>query len=178
MKQKFTILLAAVFTLLVINSADSNATNLGVLDIEKVAKDAKAVSDIQSKVSKKQEEYQKSINKKQTDLEAEQKKLEAKKNLLTKEAFEKEQVAFAKKIDELKEFVDKRQASLKKASTSGMEKVNEEMKDIVAAIAKEKQLDAIVPSSQVVYAIDSMDITDEVVKRLNKKVTKVSVSFE
>ncbi len=176
MKKNFSVLLVAFFALLI--AQNSNATDIAVLDIEKVAKESKAVVDIQGKVTKKQEQFQKDINKKQGELEAEQKKLESKKNILAKDAFEKEQIAFSKKIDELKTFVEKKQSSLKKASEAGMTKVNEEMKIIVAEIAKEKQVEVILPSSQIVYAIDSIDVSNEVIVRLNKKLTKVSVSFE
>lgn len=179
MKQKFIALFVAAFAVLALasNSFAANA-NIAVLDIEKIAKEAKAVHDIQNKVTKKQDEYQKEINKKQTSLESEQKKLESKKNILSKEAFEKEQKDFEKKIDELKTFVEKKQNSLKKASADGMTKVNDKMKDIIAEMAKEKDLQVILPTSQIVFSVDNLDISEEVLERLNKKITKVDVKFE
>jgi len=176
MKHKITILLASFATLFAINAAC--AGEIGVLDIEKIAKESKAVADVQNKVTKKQDEFQKEINKKQAELESDQKKLESKKNILSKEAFEKEQKEFEKKIDALKAFVEKKQASLKKASADGMAKINDKMKDIVADIAKEKQLTIIFPISQVAFSVDSLDISSEVITKLNKDVTKVDVKFE
>ncbi len=178
MKNKLLILITAIFATFAFATAESKAENIAILDIEKIAKDAKAVHDIQSKVSKKQDEYQKEINKKQATLESEQKSIESKKNILSKEGFAEEQKKFEKKIDELKAFVEKRQAALKKASTDGMAKVNEEMKSIITDIAKEKQLTIILPASQVVFSADNLDITNEVLEKLNKKVTKISVKFE
>ena len=176
MKNKFLSL--AAISLLTLIASKSFAGEIAVLDIEKIAKESKAVHDIQAKVSKKQDEFQKEITKKQTDLESEQKKLEAKKNHLSKEGLEKEQKAFEKKIDALKELVEKRQNSLKKASTDSMAKVNDKMKEIISEIAKEKSLNLIVPSSQVVFSNDNLDISAEVLDKLNKKVTKVDVKFE
>ena len=178
MKQKFTILLAAVFSLALAASNANAGENIAVLDIEKIAKESKAVHDIQNKVTKKQDEFQKEITKKQESLEAEQKKLEAKKNILSKEAFEKEQKAFEKKIDDLKTFVEKKQNSLKKASADSMSQVNDRMKDIISEVAKEKELTLILPASQIVYSADNSDISAEVLERLNKKITKVSVKFD
>ncbi len=176
MKQKFTFLAVAFFALFAV--ASSNAAEIAVLDIEKIAKESKAVHDIQGKVTKKQEEYQKEITKRQASLESDQKKLEAKKNQLSKEAFEKEQKEFEKKIDSLKELVDKRQNSLKKASADSMAKVNDKMKDIITELAKEKSLTLILPASQVVFSADNLDISAEVLEKLNKKVTKIDVKFE
>lgn len=174
MKQKFTILLA-IFALFAFSS--SFAGEIAVLDIEKIAKESKAVHDIQNQVSKKQDQFQKEITKKQSSLESDQKKLEAKRNILSKEAFEKEQKSFESKIEELKELVDSRQATLKKASADSMSEVNDKMKDIIGEIAKEKALTLIIPSSQVVFSVDSLDISDEVLERLNKKVKKIRVKF-
>lgn len=174
MNKRFLTLLAvsAFFTF------NAQAAGIGILDVEKIVKESTAMRDIQSKVSKKQDEYQKEVTKKQTALEAEQKKIEGKKSLLSKEAFEKETTAFEKKVDELKTFVDKKQNSLKKASVDSMSKVNDKIKDIIADISKEKELDAIVPASQALYYRDDLDISAEVLSRLNKKITKVDVKFE
>lgn len=49
-----------------------------------------------------------------------------------------------------------------------MGKVNDKVKSIVAEIAKEKNLDIIVPSSQTLYFKDELDITAEVLASLNK----------
>jgi Skp family chaperone for outer membrane proteins len=59
-----------------------------------------------------------------------------------------------------------------------MSKVNDEIKTIIADISKEKSLDLIVPAAQTLYYKDELDISNEVLKRLNKEVTKVKVSFE
>lgn len=179
MKHKFLInkivltILFAIFTI-----ANSNASSIGILDLEKIIKDSKAMRDIQNKVNKKQDEYQKEVSKKQTDLENEQKTIEAKKSVLSKEGFEKEVQKFEKKVDDLKTFVDRKQNSLKKASMESMSKVNENIKEIIGEIAKDKSFDVIIPASQTVYYADALDITEEVLKKLDKMITKVEVKFE
>lgn len=159
-------------------SANAFAGSIAVLDVEKIVKDSTAMRDIQAKVTKKQDEYQKEVTKKQKDLEAEQKRIESKKNILAKEALEKETKKFEEKVDDLKAFVDKKQNSLKKASMDSMSKVNDKIKDIIAELSKEKDIDLIVPTSQTLFYKDEMDISAEVLKRLNKKITKVDVKFE
>jgi Skp family chaperone for outer membrane proteins len=134
--------------------------------------------DIQNKVSKKQEEYQKDVTKKQKALEAEQKKIEGKKNVLSAEALEKETATFEKKVEDLKTFVEKKQNSLKKASLDSMSKVNDKIKEIIAEISKEKDFEIIVPSNQALFYKDELEISGEVLAKLNKKITKVDVKFE
>jgi outer membrane protein len=174
MNKKFITLLALYSFI----SLNASAGEIGILDVEKIVKESSAMRDIQGKVSKKQDEYQKDVTKKQSSLEAEQKKIESKKNVLSKEALEKESQAFEKKVEDLKTFVEKRQNSLKKASLDGMSKVNDKIKDIIAEISKEKNLDVIIPSQQALYYKDELDISAEVLTKLNKKITKVDVKFE
>lgn len=173
--KKNLIALTAAFVLLAFNA---KAESIAVLDVEKIVKESTAMRDIQSKISKKQDEYQKDVTKRQKELEAEQKKLESKKNVLAKDALEKEAKEFEKKVDDLKTLVDKKQNILRKASTDSMGKVNEEIKDIIAAIAKEKGYDLIVPAGQTLFYKNEMDISADVLKALNKKITKVNVKFE
>ncbi len=172
---KHLLALSAIFALF---ATSANAGGIGILDVEKIVKESVAMRDIQNKITKKQDEYQKEVTKKQSALEAEQKKLEGKKNMLSKEALEKEVTTFEKKVDDLKTFVDKKQNSLKKASMDGMGKVNDKIKDIIADISKEKDLDVIMPSAQALYYKDELDISEEVLTRLNKKITKADVKFE
>jgi outer membrane protein len=167
-----------IFAVSALISFNASAAGIGVLDVEKIVKESSAMRDIQKKISSKQDDYQKEVTKKQDDLESEQKRIEGKRNVLSKEAFEKETKAFEKKIDDLKTFVDKKQNSLKKASMDSMGKVNDKIKDIIADISKEKDFEVIIPSSQTLYYKDALDISDEVLKRLNKKITKADVKFE
>ncbi len=169
---------AIISTAIALFTFNANAGGIGILDVEKIVKESSAMRDIQNKVSKKQDVYQKEVTKKQDELEAEQKRIESKRSVLSKEAFEKETKTFEKKVDDLKDFVEKKQNSLKKASMEAMSKVNDKIKDIISDLAKEKEFDIIVPSSQALYYKDNLDISTEVLKRLNAKITKVDVKFE
>lgn len=159
-------------------SVDARASGIGILDVERIMKESIAMRDFQSKIEKKEDEYRKEVEKKQTELDAEQKRIEGKRSILSKEAFDKEVAGFDKKLDSLKTFVDRKQSSLKKASIDAMSKLNDNVRDIFADIAKDRGLDVIVPASQAVYYKDELDVTDDVLKKLNKKITKIDVKFE
>jgi len=159
-------------------TSEAMSSQIGVLDVDKIIQESTAVIDIQKKVDAKKSAYEAEITKKQTQLESEQKKIEDKKSTLSKEAFDKEVKNFEAKVEDLKTYIDRKQNSLKKASIDAMSKVNDKVKAIVTEIAKEKKLDAIIPSSQTLYYKDELDITPEVLANLNKKITKVDVKFE
>lgn len=155
----------------------AKGTEIAVINIEKISKDAKAVKYIAKKISAKRDKYQKEIAKKEESLKKEKKRIEAKKSILSRDALLKEQEKFFKKVEDLKKLAQKRDKTLKSAYTDSIKKVNEEVSEIVASVAKEQQIHLVLPASQVVFSIESLDITNEVIRRLNKKMTEVKVRF-
>lgn len=175
MKNKLLIITASLFFF---TTSFANASEVAVLDIDKIVKESKAMKYIQNRLSKQQDKYQQLVTDKQEKLEKEQKKLEGKKSVLSKEKFQEEVTIFEGKVDELKEFVDRKQNNLKKASLDAMSVVNEAVKEIVAQIAKEKDIDIIIQANEALYFRDDMDISEEVLTKLNKKITKVTIKFD
>jgi outer membrane protein len=163
-----------------VNSANAahSVTTIAVIDAEKVLKESLAMTDIQNKVVKKQEEYQKEVNKKQNSLEEEKRKIESKKNTLSKEKFAKEEQVFNKKVEDFKNYVEKRQNTLQKSSLEAVSKVNEVLKKVVSDIAKEKSFQVVLNNSQAIFYEESIDISVDVISKLNKAIEKVEVKFE
>jgi len=156
---------------------NASATEIAVIDVDQIVKESKAMQYLQKKVSQKQEEYQKEVTKRQNSLEKEQKSIEGKKSVLSEKAFKNEVEEFEKKVVKLRNFVDRRQNSLKKASLDAMSKINDEIKEIITDLSEEKGFDAIIPASGTLYFKNALDVSDEVLKRLNKKITRVKVRF-
>ena len=165
------LLLVTIFA----NFGTANAQNIAVVDLENVLKNCDAMKDAQQKISKKQSTFQKEIDKKQESLEKESKQINAKKSVLSDDAFAKEQDKFSKKIDDLKEVVNSRQESLKKSSLDAISKINDKVKEVVEEIRKEKNLDVILSSASTIYHNDNLDISSDVIARLNKKISKIDV---
>jgi outer membrane protein len=148
---------------------------IGVVDLENVLENCQAMKDAKAKISKKQAGFQKEIDKKQEALEKESKQISAKKGVLSEDAFAKEQEKFSKKVNDLKDFVNAKQDILKKASLESVSKINEKVKESVEEVRKEKNLDLIISSSSTVFYKDELDLSAEITKKLNKKISKVEI---
>lgn len=177
MKQK--IISLVISTLLAFSAASASAASfeVGVVDLNKISKESKAVADVQKKVGQKQDDFQKDVDKKKKAVEGEVKAFQEKAAKMKKPEAEKTQKELQKKLDDLKQYADKKQATLKTALNDGLNKVNDEMQKIVASIAKDKGLKVVVSSAQVVFSDKSTEITDEVIDQLNDKISKVDVKF-
>lgn len=167
-------LFVALFTAFNANALE----NVAIIDIDQISKDAKVVKYIAKKISKQRDRYQKEISKKEKGLEKEKEKIEAKKSILSQEALEKQQKKFIEKVRDLKEFAAKRDKTLKSAYSESIKKVNEKVGEIVSEIAQEQELALVLPASQVVYSLDSLDITAQVIEKLDKKMSRVKVRFK
>lgn len=174
--KSFAILFASLFlTAAFANAQTANATNIAVVDLENVLKNCDAMKDAQQKISKKQAGFQKEIDKKQEALEKESKQVSAKKGVLSDDAFNKEQEKFSKKVDDLKELVNSRQDTLKKSSLDVINKVNDKIKEVIDEVKEEKKLDLIITAQSTIYYQDDLNISEDVLKKLNKKISKIDV---
>ncbi len=175
-KLKFLTVVSVILAFFSINA--SALENVAIIDIDKISKEAKVVKYIAKEISNKRDIYQKEISSKEKKLEDERKKIEAKKNILSEEALENQQKKFIEEVKDLKEFAAKRDKTLKDAYSEAINKVNEKVGEIVSEIAKKQNLALVLPSSQVVYSTDNLEITDEVIKELDKKMSKTKVAFK
>ena len=171
MKKLFTLIFFATF----LNLSVANAGGVGVVNLEEVLKSSTAIKDAQKKIAGKQAKFQKEIDEKQNALEAESKKIQAKKSVLSESAFEKEQDKFLAKVDKLKELVDSRQDSLKESSLDAIAKINAKIREVVEEIRAENDYDVVIPAVSAIAQKDGVEITDEVSKRLNKRLSTVKI---
>ncbi len=171
----FGLLLLNIFVCSAAYSAQGQA--IATIDIDRISKEAKVVKNIADQISKKRDKFQKEITKEEKKLEKEKKKLDAKKGVLSDSALQEEQKKFFKKVEKLKNNATKKDKILKNAYAKSIKKVNDMVGEIVDELAKEGSFSVVLPSSQVVYATNDLDITTKAIERLNKKVSKMKVKF-
>ncbi len=174
-KKTFSIILC----FLAINLQSANSSEIiAVIDVERISKEAKVVKYIGKMISRKRDSYQKEISSKEEELTKERDKIKAKQNILSQKALESQQNSFLEKIKTFKSYADKKDLILKKAYSKSLSKVNSEVEIIVSDIAKEKDFLVVIPASSLFYSKAKIDITGEVIEKLNKKMTKLKVEFE
>ncbi|MCX7338111.1 MAG: OmpH family outer membrane protein [Alphaproteobacteria bacterium] len=105
---------------------------------------------------------------------------EIKKGKLSSEDRQKRKIQFDKKVAELEQHVRQKQEKLNKQFGALMERVETSLYDIISMIAREKGVNLVLNSNiqgteAVLYVDDFLDITDETIKRLNKKLEKITL---
>ena len=177
MKQvvRYTLLIAAIAGFTAPAMAESN---FAVVDIQKIMRESTAAKSIRTQLESKQKAYQAEIKKKEAAMQKEEKSLATQRSTLSPEAFQKKVEDFRKKATTMQKDVQTKKAALDRGFEKSLNDVQKVVNEIITSLAKEKKFSLAIPSGQLLYADPTMDITDEVLSRLNKKLPKVSVSFK
>jgi outer membrane protein len=152
-------------------------TNVGVVNVAKIMQTSKAATSVRSQLQAKQKAFQGELDAKEKALLAEDQALVKSKDSTDKAAFEKKVKDFREKAATEQRAVQGKKAALDKAFAGALEDIQKNVLEITKAVAAEKKLNLVVSSAQVLYADSALDVTDEVLKRLDSKLPSVSVKF-
>ncbi len=154
------------------------ASEIAVVDIEKILNESKAGKALKKQLEKKRKEFQNEFSSKEKSLQDSAKKLIEKKDEMEAEKLAAERKKFETQLLETRKLFQKRRASLDRGLTKAMQKLRREVIEIAAALAEEKKYKAILMRDSVVIVQKELDETDELLKRLDKKVSSVDLKVE
>lgn len=158
--------------------AEAGKPPIAVVDIQQVMKESTAAKNVREQLESKQKTFQAAITKKEETLQKEDQELGKQKSVLSKEAFEEKARAFRAKATDVQKDVQSKKALLDSAFEHSLNDIQKVVTEIISDIAKEKGFLLAVPSSQILYADGGLNISNEVLERLNKKLPKLDVKFE
>lgn len=159
-------------------TVQADGFQIATVNLQQVMNGSTAYQDVHAQLEHKQKAFQIEISKKEDELQKEKQKLGHEQTVLSKSAFEKKAEAFGKKVTEAQKEGQSKNALLNAAFERSMGEIQKAVNDIVADLAKEKGFTVAIPSSEMLYADPKLDISEEVLKRLNQKLPKIKVSFD
>ena len=159
-------------------SSELEPVSLAVVDFRGVLSKSEAARNIRLVVDEKRQELRKYFLEVENSLRDEQKDLSKKRSIVTAEAFEKRARKLKEKAQSAQKLAQTSTQKLKKSFDQAMDKVQKELLRIVAEVAEESGVGVVLFRSAIVIAVKKLDISKEVLKRLNKKLPDVKVRFE
>ena len=159
-------------------SSELEPVSLAVVDFRGVLSKSEAARNIRSVVDEKRQELRKYFLEVENSLRDEQKDLSKKRSIVTAEAFEKRERKLKEKAQSAQKLAQTSNQKLKKSFDQAMDKVQKELLRTVAEVAEESGVGVVLFRSAIVIAVKKLDISKEVLKRLNKKLPDVKVRFE
>lgn len=152
-------------------------TSIAIIDVQKIMTKSMAARSAQEQMDKKKKEYEDEIKAQEEKLQKTEKELSSQQSVLAKDVFQKKAQEFKQKVVEVQRKVNSRDQQLKTASNKAGATIQSNVVDIIKDMAKEKGFTIVLPASQTLYSDASMDISDEVLKRLDKKLPNLKLEF-
>ena len=174
----YALLVSASFAVASPAFAEAAKPVIAVVNIQQVMKDSTAAKTVREQLESKQKSFQAEITKKEEALKKEDQDLSKQKSVLAKDAFEKKVTDFRVKATGVQKDVQSKKAQLDSAFEHSLNDIQQVVTEIIADLSKEKGFSIAVPTSQILYADKSLDISADVLDRLNKKLPKLDVKFE
>ena len=164
--------LKVIFTLFITGSslAEYPATSVGVIDLNYILSEAKA-----AKVAIKIEEEVKASDQ---DMLDEQNKLIESQSIMAPNVFEEKRLDYEKKVQNYNLSRQEKLISIDMLVSESRNDVLNALKPILEDIANDKGITILLEKNSVLLNADSMDITDEALKKLDKDLPKIDVNQE
>ena len=168
----------AMFTFAPVAMAADAPNLIAVVNIQQIMRDSTAAQNVREQLESKQKSFQAELSKKEEALQKEDQDLAKKRSVLSKPAFDEKAAKFRAKATEVQKEVQSKKAMLDGAFEHALGDIQKTVTDVIADLAKEKGFSVAVPTSQILYADTKLDISSEVLSRLNKKLPKLEVKFD
>lgn len=176
-KMKWAVAACVMAMTSVVPAAYAEGSKYAIVNVQAIMKDAKAAQSARDQLKAKQQQFQDQISKTEKELQKQDQELEKQRTILSQEAFEKQVKEFRKKAADAQKDVQDKRVNLSKAFDASLAEIQASVTQILNEMANERGFDLVVPSSQVLFYNPSLDISGEVLKRLNDKLPSLKVKF-
>ena len=176
---KFYIIFLTLFLCSNISIADQYPnTSIGIIDINKVLTESKAAVDAAKQIEKIQKKSEEESKNEDELLINEREKLIEQQTVMAPEAFEVKVADFEKKVQSYQIERQEKLRSLDQMVQKARAQILEEVKPIIKDYSDELGITVILEKNSVIMSADDMDMTDQVIKILNKNLPKIKVKLE
>ena len=148
---------------------------VAVLDLNAIRTNSLAIKNIRAQIEKYRQGFQADIKKEEDALRVANQDLAKKRTLLGPEAFANERRLFEQKVVGVQKLVRQRKLDLDSALTEAMLVVEKKMNVITSNVARKRGASLVLRRQNTILADSSMDMTKEVLKRLNSELKAVPV---
>ena len=146
-----------------------------IIDYNKVMRESKAAKGIRDQIETRRKLYQDQIAKEEQKLDGVQKELAKQRGVLSTEAFGKKRDDFQKQVLGVQRMVQERRRQLDQVSAAAYNQVKSAMVQIATDLSTVRGFNVVLPSSTVLLYSPQIDLTDEVIRRVDAKLPSVKV---
>lgn len=151
---------------------------VAVVDMQRVLVESAAGRSIQTQLEGERRKIRDQVSKLDDELKTGENELRRQRSVMSPDAVNQQAQALQRKQADAQRLVQDRQEAFSKGQNDAVNVVGDNMKDIVQQISAERHIGLVVRKEVVLSMSDkNMDITDDVIQRLNTKLPTVTVTI-
>ncbi len=171
----FIVFLAATVFHGGVADAAEGGVNVAVIDLNLIIREGKAFKGIREQIGNFRKVFQGEIQKEEEALRNANQELSRQRALLSQEAFAEKRKEFQGRVAAVQRLVQQRKVNLDRAQAAAMKTIQDKLNEIVTTMANEFSLSLILRKEQTVLAVPQLEITGQVLERLNAQLPAVQV---
>ena len=165
-------ILFLVFVFFSSSSPAADVAKIGVIDLQKVLETSSPGKSIQAELKKEKDKMESDLKQKGSEIEKLGKRLELEAMVMSKEMREEKEREQRIKINDFKTLQKKYRTELQKIEVTLMNQLKADINGIVEEIGKKEGYLLIINKFGILYSPGSIDITDDLIRKLNDKFEK------
>ena len=146
-----------------------------VVDYTRILKDSKAAKSIRDQIDARRKVFQDQISKEEKRLYDAEKDLTKQRSVLSQDAFAEKRKAFEADVANVQRGAQDRRRQLDQVGAAAFVQVRNSLVDVVTALQSQRGFNLVLPSTAVLLFSPQIDLTDDVMTQLDKKLPSVKV---
>jgi Skp family chaperone for outer membrane proteins len=159
------------------NAATDGQLTIGIVDMDLLMQKSSAAKHVRSQIDKKRSAYQGELKALDQKLAATKQDLMKGDAKLTPEDLKKKQSIFYEKVVAAQKKTQTEQRAMDAAVERSLNELRKKTALIIRDVAKERKIDVVLSHQAVIIAASALDITDEVLARLDKDMKTLPVKW-
>ncbi|MAF98630.1 MAG: hypothetical protein CMH26_08355 [Micavibrio sp.] len=150
-------------------------TKIGVVDVRYIMSQSSAAKSILEQRKSMQESFLKEISGSEQKLRDDEQALAKKRESLSAEDFIDEKKEFELKVYKAQNEAQQKKKTLEERVAKAMNTLQEKLVSVIQELAEEKGYDLVLTKQNIIVGTDSIDLTEDAMKRLNKELSNVKL---
>jgi len=150
---------------------------VAVVDVQKILEQSLAAKSVQKQLETRRSKFQSEIEGEENGLRQAEQELSKSRDQLAADIYADREQQLRQRFLVVERHVQARRKVLDQAFTDSMNAVRTALEDIVGALAKERGVNLVLVKQPVLWVDPPLDITDEVLARLNAKLPEVAIKM-
>ena len=148
-----------------------------VVDVESILEHSLAIKHVKKSINEISDKIQRELTEKEINIKSIEAELIKQRGVLSEEKFNLKVLEFNKKVSKTQKEMQNKKSALEEAHSKAIAQVHKSTIDVITELSKQYGFNIVFPSSQVLFVESNMNITLEVITKLNERLSIVDIKY-